>query len=84
MIMSLSDPYMIMNEAKKIKITYEWARDADRYLYKFNKIKFHQPELREHLVSTRGYLYEASFNPIWGAGFHLGQARFCTPKQHEK
>ena len=75
---ALTCPYKMMQEAKRINDTPEWARQAEGELYMCNKNKFEDPMLREHLkASGTKRMYEASFHPLWGSGFHLGQAERC-------
>ena len=78
-IMSLTDPCLIMEESKKLKDSYQWAKEAESVLFKFNCIKFDDPDLCEYLKSTgTQHLYAALFHPIWGCQLHLGQARNCA------
>ena len=80
-VMALSCPYAIMSEGKKVKDTAKWAKVTEQALYKLNCIKFTPEDMRDHLQSTKDlYMYEASFHPVWGAGYHLGQTELCTQK----
>ena len=62
-IMSLDCPYKIMQAGKKVKETVEWAKMAESQLYKFNKLKFSDPDLKAHLLNSgEKHMYEASFH----------------------
>ena len=77
--MDLSDPYDIMEAGKKIRDTKEWAKQAEGELFRYNAIKFSDPDMEEYLKETGDlYLYEALFNKTWGVCMHLGQAENCT------
>ena len=78
-IMSMLCPYAMMNEGKKLKDSANWVKMAEKELYELNTIKFEEPSMKAHLQGTGDQrMYEASFHPVWGVGYHLGQADLCT------
>ena len=77
-IKGMSCPYDMMSEGKKVRETANWAKMAENYLYRLNCQKFEKEDMKEYLQNTGEYhLYEASFHPVWGCGYHLGQADVC-------
>ena len=72
-------PLCYHERRKQLKDTPNWVKMAEKELYKLNVIKFSDPKLKDHLQSSgEQRLFEASFHPVWRAGYHLGQADLCT------
>ena len=82
-----SNPYKIKRLSKLIRKSEDWSIEKEKEIVKDSIIqKFDQnPQLRSKLIKTKAtQFYEATFDPIYGAGFNLQDAQKgnTTPKPY--
>ena len=63
-----------MDLGKKVKTSDEYKQTEPTLLMNIHRARFTQnPELRQKLVNLKGNLYEATYHPVYGAGYSLAQ-----------
>ena len=63
-----------MNIGRRIKTSDEYKQAEPALLQRIHLAKFQQhPVLRAKLIQLKGNLYEATYHPVYGAGFSLAQ-----------
>ena len=75
-IQETTNPYTLKNLMKQVKANDTWNNSKDKYLEDINILKFNShPSLMAKLQSVKGNLYEATFDPKYGCGHGLSQAK---------
>ena len=67
--------YELIRLAKQIEDPENWDQLRIPLMRKSIYLKYEQnPALRDKLVNTKGFLYEATFTDFWGCGMSIAQA----------
>ena len=76
MIKKQENPYVLKRLSKLIHITEEWKGMCHKVLEEYMGLKLTQnPAIRDKLINySKRKFYEATRDPVYGAGFVLGQA----------
>ena len=73
-IRTTKDPYLAKRLAQKIQTKREWNNCKVAQMEKFVNLKFEQNnELKDKLLVTKGHLYEATLDQVFGCGYTLAQ-----------
>ena len=85
-IRNASTPYMVKRLSKRIKSTDDWNNLSEAKIREYAELKFTtHPDLMQKLLSYPGdHMYEATKEPVFGAGFLLYEAAHISHNMIDK